>query len=434
MVIDNVEQLNELRGKDVLLHPISIDNRLHPSCTRIVAFGIIDINTAQSYIVSVCHPEGLFHINNLEFLTGKIYTTNKAILMSNNYIIEDHDVELMYYLRTNKNYEIDTCVMANHYNRALSKCIKTNALIGLVKLEEQAVEIYKNYFDQQLPAGLDYYANKLKRSLLIIQNNGIQVDIDKFNKTFERTFALEGDRCYTQYNIHTITGRPSNRFGGVNFAALPKEDATRECFISRFKGGSLLELDFNSYHPRLIASIVGYDFGQQDVYEHLAQYYYNTTTPTLNQIAKAKEDTFRQLYGGIRRDYLNIPFFAAADNFSKEIWKHMLVHGHVDSLISGRRLFRSNYQDINEHTLFNYYIQMYETENNAQILHTILEYLKIHELKSIPILYTYDSILFDVTPGELDVITKALIPNCIDTDAFPVKLKGGLNYKNLSFL
>ena len=162
MVIDNVEQLNELRDKDVLLHPISIDNRLHPSCTRIVAFGIIDINTAQSYIVSVCHPEGLFHINNLEFLTGKIYTTNKAILMSNNYIIEDHDIELMYYLRTNKNYEIDTCVMANHYNRALSKCIKTNALIGLVKLEEQAVEIYKNYFDQQLPAGLDSNDNNLR--------------------------------------------------------------------------------------------------------------------------------------------------------------------------------------------------------------------------------------------------------------------------------
>lgn len=434
MVIDKIEQLNDLRDRDVLLHPIPIDDRLHPSCTSIVAFGIVDVNTAQSYVVSVCHPEGLFHVDNLDFLTNKIYTTNKALLVSNNFNVQTHDVELMHYLRTNKNYEIDQCVMANHYNRTLSKCIKTNALVGLVKLEEQAVEIFNKFFQQQIPAGLDYYADKLKQSLLIIQGKGIQVDVDKFNQTFGQTFALVGDKCYTQYNIHTMTGRPSNRFGGINFAALPKEDTTRECFVSRFEGGCLLELDFNSYHPRLIASIIGYDFGQQDVYEHLAQYYHNNTNPTSDQITKAKEDTFRQLYGGIRREYLNIPFFAATDAFSKQIWKHMITHGYVDSLISGRRLLMSNYQDISEHTLFNYYIQMYETENNAQILSNILEYLESYSMKSVAILYTYDSILFDVHPDELDTITNHLIPCCINTDAFPVKLKKGLNYKNMTFL
>lgn len=434
MVIDRIDELDKLKDRDVLLHPIPIDDRLHPSCTSIVAFGIVDIESAQSYIVSVCHPEGLFHTNSLNFLTGKVYATNKALLQSNGFNIETYDVELIHYLQTNKSYEVNPCAMVDHYNRTLSKCVKTNALVGLVKLEEQAMELYHKVFKRELPAGLSYYTDKLKQSLLKIQHNGIQVDLDKFNENYNDTFALVNDKCYTQYNIHTITGRPSNRFGGVNFAALPKEDGTRECFVSRFDGGCLLELDFNSYHPRLIASIIGYDFGQQDVYEHLAQHYHSTTNLTPEQIARAKEDTFRQLYGGIKREYLGIPFFAATDAFSKEIWRHMITHGYVDSLISGRRLLMSNYQEINEYTLFNYYIQMYETEKNAQVLSAIFDYLESYSLKSVPVLYTYDSILFDVHPDELDTIIDHLIPCCVDTEAFPVKLKKGLNYKNMTFL
>ena len=118
--------------------------------------------------------------------------------------------------------------------------------------------------------------------------------------------------------------------------------------------------------------------------------------------------------------------------FSKEIWKQMITYGYVDSLISGRRLLLSNYPDITEHTLFNYYIQMYETENNARILLLVLEYLKTYLLKSVAILYTYDSVLFDIHPDELDTIANHLIPKCIDLDKFPVKIKKGLNYKNMT--
>jgi hypothetical protein len=309
---------------------------------------------------------------------------------------------------------------------------KINALVDLVKLEEQAFTLYKKHYKPTLPDGLDFYSNTLKRSLIAIQQNGLQIDPMLFEENFGKTFAQRDNQCYTQYNFYTTTGRPSNRFGGINFAALPKEDDTRACFVSRFENGVLLELDFNSYHPRLIADIIGYNFGTEDAYHHLAKKYHNTETPTASQVAKAKEDTFRQLYGGIKREYLEIPFFAATDMFSKQIWKHMITHGYVDSLISGRRLLMSNYQDITEYTLFNYYIQMYETEKNAIVLKTILEYLQTYLLKSVPVLYTYDSILFDVHPDELDTIVTHLIPSCIDTDAFPIKLKKGLNYKNMT--
>lgn len=432
MVIDNAQQLSALNGRDVFLHPIPLDDRLHPSFASIIAFGIVDIQTSKSYVVSVNHPEGLFHVSDLSFLTGAVYTTNKAILIANGYDIESYDLEMMSYLRTNKGFEIESSTLTSHYNRTLSKMQKINALVDLVKLEEQAFILYKKHYKPTLPDGLDFYSNTLKRSLITIQQNGIQTDPILFEENFGKTFAQRDDRCYTQYNFYTTTGRPSNRFGGINFAALPKEDETRACFVSRFEGGELLELDFNSYHPRLIADIIGYNFGTEDAYHHLAKKYHNTETPTTSQVAKAKEDTFRQLYGGIKREYLDIPFFAATDMFSKQIWKHMITHGYVDSLISGRRLLMSNYQDITEYTLFNYYIQMYETEKNAIVLKTILEYLQTYLLKSVPVLYTYDSILFDVHPDELDTIVSHLIPSCIDTDAFPIKLKKGLNYKNIT--
>lgn len=432
MVIDSAEQLGQLKDKTMLVHPIAADNRLHTSCCTIIAIAMYDIENDQSYIASVSHPEGLFHIDNLQFLNKKAYITNRALLLANGYNIDAYDVELIHYLRTNKGFELEPNPMVINYNRTVSNCKKINALISLVKLEEQVVEIYNKHFYQQLPAGLDYYSDTLKRSLLTLQHNGLQIDPTKFDECFGKSFALCGDKCHTQYNFYTITGRPSNRFGGINFAALPKEDSTRECFISRFKDGVLLELDFNSYHPRLIADIIGYDFGTEDAYHHLAKKYHNTNTPSAAQITKAKEDTFRQLYGGIKNEYLNIPFFAATDAFSKQIWKHMIEHGYVDSLISGRRLLMSNYQDINEHTLFNYYIQMYETEHNARILSLVLEYLQSYLLKSVAVLYTYDSVLFDVHPDEVDTIINHLIPCCIDLTKFPVKVKKGLNYKNMA--
>jgi hypothetical protein len=433
MVIDNAQQLQLLKDCDVFLHPIPIDDRLHTSHAEIVAFGIVDIKTNDSYIVSVCHSEGLFHVDNLDFLTGKVYSTNKALLEANGYILDTYDVEMMHYLQTSNSCEVEQSAMAVHYARTLSKVKKINSLVGLTKLEEQTTDLYSKCFNPTIPAGLDFYSNTLKQSLIKVQHNGLQINPNLFDETFDPTWARRDDKCFTQYNFYTITGRPSNRFGGINFAALPKDDNTRACFVSRFEDGELLELDFNSYHPRLIADIIGYNFEGEDAYQHLAKKYHNTDNPTQSQITKAKEDTFRQLYGGIKREYLGIPFFAATDAFSKQIWKHMIMHGYVDSIISDRRLLMSNYQDINEHTLFNYYIQMYETEKNALILKHVLEYLETYLLKSVPVLYTYDSILFDVHPAELDTVINHLIPCCIDIDAFPVKLKKGINYKDMAF-
>jgi len=176
----------------------------------------------NQYIISVSHPEGLFHIDNLDFLKGAIYTTNKALLHANGYMQASYDVEMISYLKTNKGFEIESQTLATHYTRTLSKMQKINALVDLVKLEEQTTTLYKKHFSTNHPGGLSFYSDTLKQSLIKIQSHGIQIDPILFEETFGTTFARQGDKCFTQYNFYTTTGRPSNRFGGINFAALSK--------------------------------------------------------------------------------------------------------------------------------------------------------------------------------------------------------------------
>ena len=76
---------------------------------------------------------------------------------------------------------------------------------------------------------------------------------------------------YSEYNPYTATGRPSNRFGGLNFAALNKKDGSRKKFISRYgKEGMLVEMDYDAYHLRLIGDEVNYKFPKGSVHKHMA--------------------------------------------------------------------------------------------------------------------------------------------------------------------
>ena len=80
--------------------------------------------------------------------------------------------------------------------------------------------------------------------------------IDSFN--FNPQYIKRNGIVFTQYNPYTTTGRPSNRHLNVNYSALNKSDGTRECFISRHPKGTLIQFDYESYHIRLIAKMVGY--------------------------------------------------------------------------------------------------------------------------------------------------------------------------------
>ena len=439
MVIDNEQQLLKLQDKVLFITPIPEDDRVHSSQNKIIALAIKEGHLGPSYIVGVDHPEAVYNmpLDMLGEFTNLLFCTDVHLLQKHEWEAGSYptlmDLDMIHYLRTRQKLEKDSSVMVTRYNRNMPGCKKTNSLISLLKLQERVDNICNQFTDINVPSGYDFYANGVRGVFNWIESNGMQIDKEKHKERFGKTFSRVDNKCYTQYNYYTTTGRPSNRFGGVNYAALPK-DQTRECFVSRYgSDGCLVELDFNSYHPRIIASLIGYDFGKDNVYEHLAKHYHNTDTPTKEQIAKAKEDTFRQLYGGIRKEYLHIPFFKKTDAFVKELYRQKQDDLYVESPISYRRLHWENYKDVAPYTFFNYYIQMMETEFNVKMLQTMSEHFVQSGIRSEPILYTYDSVLFDVHKDHKELLIKEIIPASIDLYRFPIKVKSGKNYANLDF-
>lgn len=432
MIIDSVEQLSTLANRVLFLYPVVGDTRLHKHHNKIIAFVFIDVQTKQTFTITNGHPEGIFHTSDLSFLNNNtVYCYDSFILKYNGYDTSKFiDTRIQYYLQTGQGYNLDTPSIVNHYTRLYPKCFKTNELISISKHEQLAMELFTSTFIKEEQPGLSFYQDKVFNVFYNIEKNGLKVDSKEFTQRFGQTTSKHENYCYTEYNYFTTTGRPSNRFGGINFAALNKDDNTRDVFVSRYDNGVLVEMDFNSYHPRLIASLIGYDFGSENVYEHLAKYYTNSDNPSSEDIEKAKENTFRQLYGGINKQYMHIPFFAATHELAQAIWKEASTHGFVQSPLSNRKLVVSNYQDLTEYTLFNYFIQMYETECNVIILENMLKLLENRNIK--PILYTYDSILFDVDLQELEHLKEFIIPKSIDLHKFPVKIKQGSTYKKIT--
>jgi hypothetical protein len=428
MIIDNIQQLEHFDYELAFLYPITKDRRLHNSQNSIVGFVIINLDTRKCITISNGHPEGVFNSGDLSFLkNSKVYCYNTAILRYNGFDVSQYtDVDMQYYLYCNAAYLQDTPSAVNHYTRQFAQCYRINELIPLLKHEQFAQDLVDQCWVKNEQSGLSFYQDDLLSVFYSIERNGIQVDVDKFNLRFGKTLSLQNNKCFTQYNYYTTTGRPSNRFGGINFAALNKTNDTREAFISRYQDGALVEIDFNSYHPRLIAQLIDYDFGDDNVYEHLATHYYNTPTPSKEEIENAKEATFRQLYGGIQQQYLHIPFFAKTNELAKYLWNRAEKDGYIESPISRRRLMLHNYQDVNMYVLFNYFIQMYETEHNVLLLGKLFEQL---DDEILPVLYTYDSLLFDLPQQKCEMLKQALQHTI--SSKFPYKLKSGHNYASL---
>ena len=432
MVADSIHNVPDFKDKRIYLYPILRDPRLHDKANNVIGFVLIDMDSRDILTISNGHPEGIYNTSDLSFLKdtevycNNIVALNYAGFDTSNYISN----EMQYYLYTNQGYKQDVPGLLNHYARQFPNCYRTGELVPLYKYEEYAMQALEESWIKTKQPGLEFYQYNLLEAFYNIERHGIKIDSNKFKSRFGESLSRMGDYCFTQYNYYTTTGRPSNRFGGINYAALNKDDDTREAFISRHDNGCLVEIDFNSYHPRLISQLIGYDFGKDNAYEHLARYYHNTNNPTAEEIESAKESTFRQIYGGIQTQYLNIPFFRKTDEMANYLWNMFNRDGYIESPISGRRLIIDNYQGINCYTLFNYFIQMYETETNVIILNNIHSRLK--ECKTKPVLYTYDSVLFDVEDSELNYLTTDVIQQSIDLDKFPVKIKKGTTYKNLA--
>ena len=84
---------------------------------------------------------------------------------------------------------------------------------------------------------------------------------------------------------------------------------------------------------------------------------------------------------------------------------------------------------MNANKLFNYTIQLMETENNMKVLGQLIP--KMKDYKSKLILYSYDSFLFDFNMDDgLDFLYE--VKKTIEQQGkFPVKVTKGLNYHEM---
>jgi DNA polymerase I-like protein with 3'-5' exonuclease and polymerase domains len=261
------------------------------------------------------------------------------------------------------------------------------------------------------------------RTLGRLEGAGVKVEEEKFidSFAFNPQYIYNG-LVYTKYNPYTTTGRPSNRHLNVNWSALNKSDGTRSMMVSRWDGGTLIQFDYESYHIRLIAKLIGYDFPKGvTAHQHLADLY-GTDYET------AKKITFTYLYGGLDDNARQIPFFKKVEEYISGVYQKFVISGRLTTPLYKREIHFSKIEGATEQKVFNYMLQALETEVNYMKIEKVLDW--ISDKKSKMILYTYDAFVFDVHPNEREEIL-SVVKSMMEEGGFPVKIEEGINYDNL---
>jgi len=244
------------------------------------------------------------------------------------------------------------------------------------------------------------------------ERTGLRVAKEKFlDRWKDSAKNLKGDVVFTEYNPYTITSRPSNRHGGVNFSALNKKDGSRDCFIPR-DGKLYLQFDYDAYHVRLIGKMIHYDLPKTSVHQWLADQYGM-------DYDESKGRTFRILYGGVSEEDKSIPFFDKVDKFIQRLGSQAKEKGWVSTL--HRKIPISYIENPNPQKIFNYLLQATETELNIEAM----KKLKENDLP-LPILYVYDSFLFEFDNTEIEKVKG--VKAVLESFGFPVKADWGLDY------
>ena len=412
VIIDNKEDLQKLRSKlhsdNVNCVPILSDTNFHPKKNRIsLLYFEID---SEEFILPINHCESVrVKPFDFKFVFKFNVLDKKSFLHLISEKLDVTDINLKYYLSTNQQLNVDEFETNAHhfYNRKYYKSMWINDVIPIMKHLEYCRKIISKIKDMNETH--DEYDKDLNNALYHIENNGIQT-----------TTGIE----YTSYNPFTSTGRPSNSFSGINYAALNKKDGSRKRFISRFgKDGMLVEMDFDAYHLRLIGEVIGYKFPKGSVHEHMAKFYgcdYD----------EAKSLSFKYLYGFIPDDIKKInPFFEKVSDFIDKLWKDYKSTKTLTSNIYSRRIMGYNLHEMNKNKLFNYMIQTLETENNISILNKLIP--SFVSQKSKLVLYNYDSFLVDFSNEDGVDFLRNIKETIEQNGKYPVKVSRGLDYDNM---
>jgi hypothetical protein len=413
-LIEDKERINTLitiKLKEAYVEVIPFSNTVHPVENNVSAVYIKPTNGSKGYMVTIEHSEA-FHVQfeqvqELLDSIEKIYVIDKKEFL--HYFFHKNVVSL---ILLNHKFEKETTPTHKFFYSKYQEQKNINTIIPIVKHYE-ACETHFNTLKPHFNLPVNkFYNDKATLIFNSIEQNGIKINPQLFEEYF---YPIEEEYIHTQYNLSTTTTRPSNKFGGINYAALNKENGERKCFIPR--NNFFVEMDISAMHPTILSNLLGYTFDSDDVHQSFANMYgvdYN----------KAKEITFKQMYGGIWKEYQHLDFFRLVQSYIDDIWDTFNYQGYIECPVSKYIYKRDELDDMNPQKLLNYVLQNLETSTNVCILWDILKLLRGKNTKLV--LYVYDSFLFDVDKTEKETLQQ--IMEIFNKHKLQVKFKKGNNY------
>ena len=406
--------LNYWNNEQSTIIPIWEDLERHPVTTEL---SFLYIAFSEEHFILP------FNHNDCEKLEIDLSTSNqikycwnkKGLLQSNLNINNLKDVQSSLFFNKNELYPFyeKIEVLTNFYHR-LGIRDDLGKTIPIMKFIEVLSGIIDDWID--LSPCLPWIDDTMIPILSDIERLGIQVDREKFfDRWPSNRKSLWFSRTFTEYNPYTITSRPSNRHLGINYSALNKKDGSREIFVPQ-KGKLFLQFDYDAYHVRIIGKLVKQKLPDTSVHQWLADQYGCSYD-------ESKGRTFKILYGGVTDEDRKIPFFDKVDKFINKLQLDAIKNGYLKTP-KGRKIPLGWVEKPNAQKFFNYILQATETEFNIEILNK----LKENDLP-LPILYTYDSFLFEFDDTEVDTIKK--VKSVLESFGFPVKADWGSDYSKI---
>jgi len=426
--------LSVIENKEIVILPTLVNPTKHYCDNELSLIYVRVVDSGDEYVIGFNHTDTVnMDISILdEIQPSIIWTINQKRLLSFIKNKDIKDMDMFYYLYHNNTpvWNLDTQTHL-YYNRKYSHEQNINSYIPLPKHvelhQDNAGKIISIRMNHLIPSGYDFYTKNLE-TMYDVERNGIGVNVDTLEKYYGekiKKYISSDNKIYSEYNFYTSTGRPSNKYGGLNFAAIDKDKGHRKSFIPT--NDAFLLFDFDSYHLNLIARLIGYEFGEKNIHTYLGRYYFGKEELTEEEYNDSKTMNFQLLYGGVPKEVREaVPFFAKVQDFYFGIWRQIKKDGYYETPLSQRRIYLKHIVDPSPTKIFNYFIQCMETEANMILIQKINEYLKNYKSKLV--MYVYDSFLFDISQED----GKEMINGLRDIlKVFPTKAYFGYDYQDL---
>jgi len=396
--LTNLERLSK---EGVYVDVISSNDLYHPKLTSTVAIYIRPLLSQKGYIIPINHDEGINidkdRIYEILLNVDKLYTLNKKTLLYHFNLQEAIDLSLVYSMvkfdRLEYSKENETL---NFFYNKFREFSHINQLIPIAKLYESCEKVYNQVskvIDYDIPTGFDFYNKTATNVFLLLEQSGVGIHYEPFKELFkprDPLFNIVDNTVLTSYNLYNVTSRPTNAFNSVNFAAIPKSEQHRNCFVP--KGDYFVELDFDGYHLRLLSDQINYPLTSESAHTQLAKLYFGKDEITEEEYDAAKQINFQAIYGKIPEEHKDLKIFKEIQEYIDTMWNFYNDNGVIYNPISDKP-FTKELKEMHPAKLMNYMMQSLETARNILILKNVLRYLRDKKTKIA--LYTYDAFLFD---------------------------------------